>query len=228
MPRVFRQRLLFAALLSLVVLPSKAANIDAGEKLFKRCAACHTIEQGGSSKVGPNLWGIVGAPVAANEAYARKYSKAMKAHGGIWSPERLDAFLKKPKAEVKKTKMAFAGLKKDAARADLIAFLNAQSDEPLSLEAAKDTAVETEEHDESEFGILVTERGAEETFIYCTACHSERIVAQQGLSKKDWIELLEWMVDEQEMDVIEEPDYTLVVEYLAKNYGVDRPNFPKN
>ncbi len=228
MPRVFRQHLLFAVLLILFTLPANAGDIAAGEKHFKRCASCHTVERGGPAKIGPNLWGIVGAPVAVNEAYAKKYSKAMKSHGGIWLPERFDAFFKRPKAELKKTKMSFAGLKKDAARTDLIAFLNAQSDNPLNYTAEMEGAVEAQQHEESEFGVLIAERSAEETFIYYTACHSERIVAQQGLTRKDWIELLEWMVDEQEMDVIEEPDYTLVVEYLARNYGIDRPNFPAN
>ncbi|WP_206057287.1 hypothetical protein [Nitratireductor sp. XY-223] len=82
--------------------------------------------------------------------------------------------------------------------------------------------------DDYEYGILVDDAGVEETFIYCTACHSERIVAQQGITRDGWVEMLEWMVDEQEMEEIEEPDYTLVVDYLAKNYGVDRPNFPTN
>ena len=82
--------------------------------------------------------------------------------------------------------------------------------------------------EEAEFGVLVAGRGAEETFIYCTACHSERIVAQQGLTREDWIEVLDWMVEEQDMEVIDEPDYTAVVDYLARNYGIDRPNFPMN
>lgn len=81
--------------------------------------------------------------------------------------------------------------------------------------------------EESEFGKLVNRPGVEETHAYCTACHSERIVAQQGLTKEGWIELLEWMVDEQEMEEIEEPDLTLILDYLTKNYNVDRPNFPK-
>ena len=79
-----------------------ATDIEAGEKLFKRCVACHTIDKGGKNKVGPNLYGIVGAPVAANEDF--KYSKAMKSYAGEWTPERLDAFLTNPRKEVKKTK----------------------------------------------------------------------------------------------------------------------------
>ena len=79
----------------------------------------------------------------------------------------------------------------------------------------------------SEFGVLVTDKGAEETYYTCTVCHSERIIAQQGLPKKAWAEVLVWMVDEQEMEEIEEPDYSLILNYLAKHYNTDRPNFPK-
>lgn len=98
-----------------------AGDVKAGEKLFKKCRACHTVDKGGSNRTGPNLFGIVGGPVAGVEAY--KYSAAMKAYGGVWSPERLAAFLAKPRAEVPKTKMSFGGLKKEKDKADMIAYL---------------------------------------------------------------------------------------------------------
>lgn len=104
------------------------ANAENGAKLFKKCAACHTIEKDGKAKVGPNLWGITSANVAHMEGFA--YSDAMKAKGGQWSLESLDAFLTNPKAYVPGTKMAFAGLKKASERADVLAYLNAQSDSP--------------------------------------------------------------------------------------------------
>lgn len=81
--------------------------------------------------------------------------------------------------------------------------------------------------EESEYGVLVDKRGVEEVHAYCTACHSERIVAQQGLDRDGWIELIEWMVDEQGMGEIDEPDLTLVLDYLSQHYNKDRPNFPK-
>jgi cytochrome c len=80
---------------------------------------------------------------------------------------------------------------------------------------------------ESEFGVLVPGKGAEETYSYCIACHSEKIVAQQGLPRDGWIKLLEWMIEEQGMPKIDEPDYSLIIDYLAKNYNIDRPNFPR-
>ena len=81
--------------------------------------------------------------------------------------------------------------------------------------------------DESEYGTLFNAPGVEETFIYCAACHSEMIVAQQGKTREDWDELFEWMVEEQGMDEIDEPDRTVILDYLAEHYNVDRPNFPK-
>ena len=84
------------------------------------------------------------------------------------------------------------------------------------------------EEEPPEYGVFFVANGVEETYAYCTACHSERLVAQQGLDRYDWIELLEWMVEEQSMAEIEEPDLSIVLDYLTTNYNIDRPNFPKN
>ena len=92
-----------------------------GEKVFKKCKACHTIEQGGKNKVGPNLFGIVGKKSASVEGY--KYSKAMQNADLTWDDATLSEYLKKPKAFVKGTKMSFAGLKKESDRENLIAYL---------------------------------------------------------------------------------------------------------
>lgn len=111
------------------------ANPENGAKLFKKCAACHTIEKGAKAKVGPNLWGITSANVAHMEGFA--YSDAMKAKGGQWSLEALYTFLENPKGVVPGTKMAFAGLKKSSDRADVLAYLNSQSDAPAPLPPAE-------------------------------------------------------------------------------------------
>ena len=298
------------ALLLCSVTTLNAADIDAGKKVFKKCKACHTLDKGGKNKVGPNLWGIIERDVATHDGF--KYSKAMKDYSGSWSADRLDLFLKKPKAEIKGTKMAFGGLKKEKDRINLIAYLNSMSDQPIVLGATTITEPDTSDTDtseaeygelkiakgvdvtydnctechseqivahqgqtrqgwedllawmvekqgapqieepdhtiildylatnygighgekhtipspDSEFGVLYAAPGVEETYSYCTACHSERTVAQQGLTKESWEELLEWMIDEQDMDVIDEPEYTAIINYLTINYGVDRPNFP--
>lgn len=79
---------------------------------------------------------------------------------------------------------------------------------------------------ESEFGVLKVADGVETTYYACVGCHSEKIVAQQGLSREGWDELLVWMVDEQGMSEIDEPERTEILDYLAAHYNEDRPNFP--
>ncbi len=108
-----------------------AANLDKGKKLLKRCASCHDIAQGGPNKVGPNLWGVVGAAVASHEGYS--YSAALSGVGGDWTYEALDAFLTKPKTFAPGTKMTFAGLKKPQDRANIIGFLRMLSESPVAL-----------------------------------------------------------------------------------------------
>ena len=112
------------AALSLVASTSVSfAEGDAvkGEKVFKKCKACHTVTDGGRHLVGPNLYNIVGKAAASAEGY--KYSKAMKASGLTWDEETLDKYLLKPKGLVKKTKMSFRGLKKEKDRNNVIAYL---------------------------------------------------------------------------------------------------------
>ena len=94
-----------------------------GEKVFKKCKACHSVEPG-KNKVGPTLFGVVGRVVGSVEGY--KYSKAMlakKDEGLVWTEENLDKFLEKPKKFIPGTKMSFAGLRKPQQRADVIAYL---------------------------------------------------------------------------------------------------------
>ncbi len=107
------------------------ADTAAGQKVAKKCNACHDLAKGGPNKVGPNLWGIVGAAVAGREGY--KYSGALAGLGGDWTYEALDAFLTKPKDFAPGTKMSFAGIKKPGDRANIIAFLRMLSDNPMAL-----------------------------------------------------------------------------------------------
>jgi len=102
-------------------MAAAAGDVKKGEKIFKKCKACHTVAEGGKNKVGPNLFGIVGRAAASTDGY--KYSKAMKASGLTWDVATLDTFLIKPKKLVKKTKMSFSGLKKEKQRVNLIAYL---------------------------------------------------------------------------------------------------------
>jgi cytochrome c len=102
-----------------------SANADAGEKIIKKCLACHTFDKGGANKVGPNLFNIVGAPKAHIADFA--YSKTMASAGGVWDNESLFAFIKKPSKYMPGTKMAFAGISKPEDIANVIAYLKKQS-----------------------------------------------------------------------------------------------------
>jgi len=94
------------------------------------------------------------------------------------------------------------------------------------LVTANWTGASADEAEPPEFGILKVAEGVETTYYACVACHSEMIVAQQGLSRVHWDELLVWMVDEQGMDELDESDRNTILDYLAAHYNEDRPNFP--
>lgn len=105
-----------------------------GERAFGKCKACHSIEEGGPNRVGPNLWNIVGAPKAHIGGFS--YSStlaAMGAQGGTWGYEELNQFLLSPKDYVPGTKMSFAGLRSATERADVIAYLRANTANPPPL-----------------------------------------------------------------------------------------------
>ena len=103
-----------------------------GVKVFKKCAACHSIAKGGANKIGPALWGVIGRKAGAVPNY--KYSKTLVAHGKAWSFEEMNGFLIKPKDWIKGTKMSFAGLKKAEDRAAVILYMNENSDNPLPIQ----------------------------------------------------------------------------------------------
>ena len=102
-----------------------------GEKVFKKCTACHQIADGGKNMIGPNLWGVIGRTSGSIGDY--KYSKAMLAHAKEWSFEEMNSYLIKPQAHIKGTKMAFAGLRKEKDRASVILYMNSKSNSPKTL-----------------------------------------------------------------------------------------------
>ena len=112
----------------------QTADVTKGEEVFKKCASCHTITQGGANGIGPNLWGTMGEEIGKGKAgYA--FSAALSGHGGKWDFESMNQWLKSPKKFADGTKMSFAGLSKPEDRANLIAYLNAQGSN-LPLPAA--------------------------------------------------------------------------------------------
>ena len=106
-------------------------DITSGEKIFKKCAACHSINKGGKNKIGPALYNVVGRAVGGVVDY--KYSKALATYGKDWTFEELNGFLTKPSTYLKGTKMSYAGLRKEKDRASVIKYLNKNSDSPKLL-----------------------------------------------------------------------------------------------
>jgi cytochrome c len=111
------------------------ADVAKGEAVFKKCTACHTIAKGGPNGTGPNLWGVMGAGIGKH-APGFAYSAALSGKGGNWDWESLNQWLKSPRDFAPGTKMTFAGLGKIEDRANLLAYLNAQTDSPAALPAA--------------------------------------------------------------------------------------------
>ena len=116
---------------NIMALFSSTSTAD-GAKVFKKCAACHSIAQGGGNKIGPALWGVLGRQAGSISDY--KYSKAMVGYGKPWSFEEMNGFLTKPKEWVKGTKMSFVGLKNAKDRAAVILYMNENTDSPLPLQ----------------------------------------------------------------------------------------------
>lgn len=108
------------------------ASFEKGKSAAKKCIACHSFEKGGMNKVGPNLWDVVGNK-KAHLGNSFNYSKAVLEKGGKWGYEELFAFLKNPKAYIKGTRMAFAGISNPQEIADLVSYLRSMSDSPVAL-----------------------------------------------------------------------------------------------
>ena len=106
-------------------------DVVTGEKVFKKCAACHSIVKGGKNNIGPALYNVVNRKVGVVNDY--KYSKALSEYGKKWTFEELNGYLIRPAKWIKGTKMAFAGLRKEKDRASVILYLNQNSDNPLPL-----------------------------------------------------------------------------------------------
>ena len=126
----FSKGLSILAITAMVPFAAQADEPDLGkgEKVFKKCQACHTLEDGGANKIGPNLFGMFTRPAASAADF--NYSDAMSTKAeeiGVWTAETLDEYLTKPRDYIPGTNMAFAGLRKESQRTNLIAYLQQQT-----------------------------------------------------------------------------------------------------
>lgn len=123
-----------------IALLMQTADAAKGAEVFKKCASCHTINNGGANGIGPNLYGTMGEGIGEGKG-GFAFSAALSGHGGKWDFESMNAWLKSPKKFAEGTKMSFAGLSKPEDRANLIAYMNAQgSNLPLPAAPAAEAA----------------------------------------------------------------------------------------
>lgn len=185
-----------------------SGDATAGAQSFLVCGACHTTTEGGAALIGPNLWHVVGRPVASKEGF--DYSPEMKAVGGDWSVERLDRFLAEPAAFAPGTRMGFVGVADATERANLIAYLATLSEGASGAVAAPAVDYGPD---------WPAGPGAAEAGQLCDSCHSLTIVKSQKLSRKTWDKLLVWMVEEQGMAEQSPETRELILDYLSTHFG---------
>jgi cytochrome c len=116
------------AIIATLPAPYNAADLDNGKHQFAQCRSCHTTAQGGPNMTGPNLWGVFGRKAGGLDGFA--YSDGLKAAGWTWDVGQLDKWITDPRAAIPGTKMTFFGIKDPKARADVIAYLKAETTAP--------------------------------------------------------------------------------------------------
>lgn len=225
--RYLQISLLLAAMTPVVMFAATdAQDVDAlvagaspsvGKTMSAQCVACHTVEKGEGPRVGPNLWNVVGRPIATTEGFA--FSEALAEKTGDWTNAMLDAFLASPSGFAPGTRMVLPGIEDPAARASIIRYLHSLSDQPVEFTdapSASSVAVADPFGDSWPEG-----EGREITGYTCDACHSLAIVRQQGLSRDSWDELLDWMVEEQGMDEPDADNREKILGYLSEHFNID-------
>lgn len=132
---------------SLAVLLA-GGDVTKGERAFKKCQTCHTLEAGGAHKTGPNLYNVVGGTVGTKDGF--NYSDALAGYGSAWTYELLDAYLERPSRAIPGNKMSFAGLRRDTERADVIAYMRTFTENPPALPAVEEVTPTDEPAEEME------------------------------------------------------------------------------
>ncbi|WP_028021497.1 c-type cytochrome [Enterovibrio calviensis] len=210
---------LFGAALLFSPLAVNAADdalIAAGEQQAAVCKACHQVEPNGITVVGPPLYGLADREIAGFSGFS--YSDGLSANrveGKTWDAESLDAFLTSPADFAPGTNMVYPGVKDPGARAAIIAWLATKNPTPPNWHNS-DEAIPVKALGE---GILAPDENMALVASACSVCHSLHLVVQQGLSRDSWDETLEWMVDEQGMDELDDEEHERVLDYLATYYG---------
>ena len=198
------------------------ASPEQGKLIAQSCQACHVLDQSQEAKFGPSLYGVVGRQVASVKGY--DYSSAMAGYGGAWDFARLNEFLAAPMQVVPGTKMAYPGVATPGERAAVIAWLRLQAEKPVDLPMVAQSeamSVSASEDIPAEMKLMPEGEGRETVFYLCNSCHSVKLVVQQGMNRDSWEETLEWMVEEQGMDEMDEATKELVLTYLAEHVGIN-------
>ena len=190
------------------------ADPSRGEKIFLQCRVCHETSPDGRYTVGPNLWGVVGRPLASQPGYP--YSDSLKSIGGTWDYETLSRYLFDPKAMAPAGRMAFAGIKRADERAHLLTYLRTLSD--TLVELPKPPAPP----DGPAYGGLPVGDGREAVYFTCRACHSLDQFSGQRMKREEWDELLVAMVEKHGMEAPEAWARRLMLDYLGSHFGIPR------
>ena len=222
---------LFVAIAAVEPVTPSIAAADApagaarGEKLAIRCKACHAMDKGGASRFGPPLWDVVGRRKASVPGF--RYSPAFQKLDGVWDYESINALIASPNAVAPGTRMKYPGVRNVAERTDLILYLRSLSDDPAPLPPSSPGTTREASRPgpaapaiDEDFEGLPAGAGREEVFYLCAACHSLKLVTQQGLPRYRWDELLTWMTEKQGMPELDGTERSVVLDYLAEHYGI--------
>ena len=203
-----------AIIFSSYTFSANLALISAGEKQGAVCQACHKVGPDAGVSVGPPLWGLAERNIGSYAGYS--YSEGLAGRHVKWDPSKLELFLTSPDNFASGTRMVYPGVSDAVARAAIIAWLGTLNDKPVDWEISVNLA--SLEYS----GERILKPGADMDLVAtkCNGCHSLHLVKQQGLSLESWRDTLEWMVEEQGMDEIGEPELSKILSYLATNYGI--------
>ncbi|RXJ74556.1 cytochrome C [Veronia nyctiphanis] len=189
--------------------------VKAGKLHGAVCMGCHSVTPDSKVGIGPPLWNLPLRKVAGFDDY--DYSTGLSEYDMKWTPETLDSFLTSPSTFSPGTKMVYPGVADEGHRLAIISWLATLSDKPT------DWAIDSVDVKSLGSGQKIIESGAGMALVVakCSGCHSLHLVKQQGLSRESWLETLEWMIDEQGMDALNDTEEKQILDYLSTHYGLE-------